>query len=95
MAVILSAATFPGAGQFYQKRFFVGALYCVPFLVCFCMVIIYFVKLLIAMFQSGGPSWPEFLQMGLWVLVSFAIYGLGLIDTILANKRMAKAEQQT
>ncbi len=100
MAVLLSAAVCPGAGQLAQRRWIMGALYLVAFIACLvAMLVVVIVPLAVNLriimdFAETGSSEPFRAVPLARVLTLFGltilIYLAALADTIAYARRQAR-----
>jgi hypothetical protein len=92
-AVYLSALVCPGAGQIVQRRWVAAALVGVSFVAGFVVFSVSVVKSLTAYYDLAFHfDQPPPQSVSLWSIVipfgiCMVIYLLGLIDTVLANRR--------
>ena len=96
MAIWLSALAYPGAGQLVQRRWLSAGSFISAFTAAAAWFIYVSVKILKAYYDLAlhfeDPTAGTTSVSWRYVLVSFAIsmgiYLIGLLDTVLANRRM-------
>ena len=99
LPVILSALVYPGAGQYYQKRWLAGTLYALLFTLAAGLLVYHVFKPMLHNLQAV-MSWSadqldaplESIRLG-WVLGSFAllllVYLGNLLDVLHARRGLA------
>lgn len=103
LAVLLSAAVYPGVGQFAQKRFLAGILYAALFSAALLLLLwslfaplIANLRIVMDFADHGGNEPLRCFPVGrflFFLCLTVILYLLGLIDTIRSARRPAGIEQ--
>ena len=98
--ILLSAFICPGAGQFVQKRWLAGTVFVVGFLWGFCWLLLIAGRIIISFyrmaieFDTYEPDAPNAAAILPPFAVALLFYLIGLIDTFVAQQRIAKGQRE-
>jgi hypothetical protein len=98
LATLLSALAYPGSGQIVQRRWAAGGFFAVAFSAAFAWFAVNIVRLLTAYYQlafdfenpQSGKTRVTAVGVLIPFLLSLLLWLAGLVDTVLANRRMLR-----